>query len=49
MSKLVLVRNISGGIFVMPSDSPLVTSSGDLTMPSTSNKGSLWQANPPDI
>jgi len=35
MSKLVLVRNISGGIFAMPSDSPLVTSSGDLTMPST--------------
>jgi hypothetical protein len=49
MSKLVLVRNISGGIFAMPSDSPLVTSSGDLAMPSTSNKGSLWQANPPDI
>ena len=24
MSKLVLVRNISGGIFAMPSDSPLV-------------------------
>jgi len=41
MSKLVLVRNISGGIFAMPSDSPLVTSSGDLAMPSTSNKGSI--------